>query len=187
MQYWLYSFLQIFIKYLHTPVVTLLLVHPNIKPVPREALTGCKMTTWVLSALLLGPLSHYLFFVRGEHHLQAPLYFQALLLLLVLCFMPLSKKFLDHQIGLQQPVIILLSYLTSLFSSITTYRLFLHPTRHYPGPRLAATSKLWHTWLARDSQNHRVLDKWYEKYGEFVRSGKLQMNSSHTLDTCLLS
>ena len=36
------------------------------------------------------------------------------------------------------------TYLLSLWSSIFIYRIFLHRTRKFPGPRLAAVTKLWH-------------------------------------------
>ncbi|KAI0380762.1 cytochrome P450 [Hypomontagnella monticulosa] len=141
--------------------------------------TESQTASWAIFALFLGPLSHHFYFIKGEHHLKAPFYFRTLLILAALCSIPLTKEALSTKLGLHWPFIILLSYLASLFSSITIYRLYLHPIRHYPGPKLAAVSKLWHSWLTRTSQNHRVINVWYEKYGEFIRTGPNEITVIH--------
>lgn len=58
-----------------------------------------------------------------------------------------------------------------LFGSITIYRLYFHRLNRFPGPRLAAVTKLWHVWQCRDSRNHQVLEKLHQEYGSFVRTG----------------
>ncbi|KAL8735761.1 MAG: hypothetical protein Q9166_000624 [cf. Caloplaca sp. 2 TL-2023] len=61
-------------------------------------------------------------------------------------------------------------YTIGLFVSIIMYRILLHRLRRFPGPPLAAASKLWHVWQCRNSRNHIVLESLREKYGPFVRT-----------------
>ena len=70
-----------------------------------------------------------------------------------------------------EPVALLALYLFSLFGSIVTYRLFFHRLRHFPGPKMAAASKLWHVWKCRASRGHHVLNEIHDQYGTFVRTG----------------
>lgn len=63
-------------------------------------------------------------------------------------------------------------YLFGLYFSIVVYRLSpSHRLSKFPGPRLAAVSKLWHVWQCRDSRNHELMYGLHEKYGDFVRTG----------------
>lgn len=121
----------------------------------------------------LGVLSHLCYFIQGEHHLKGARYIQ-LLVVANLCgtYAGTSKFSLPVKDAFVDSAIITSLYLIGLYSSIITYRLFFHRTRHFPGPKLVAVSKLWHTWLARRSQNHLVLQDWQRQYGDFVRSGK---------------
>ncbi|KAL9089692.1 MAG: hypothetical protein Q9159_002420 [Coniocarpon cinnabarinum] len=59
----------------------------------------------------------------------------------------------------------------SLFLSMTLYRLFFHRLRHFPGPKIAAVSKLWHAYHCLGGQNYRFLSDLHMKYGDFVRTG----------------
>ncbi|OQE89490.1 hypothetical protein PENNAL_c0014G05119 [Penicillium nalgiovense] len=59
------------------------------------------------------------------------------------------------------------------------YRLIFHRLKYFPGPKLAAVSKLWHVWKCRDSRGHLVLEAWHEKYGEFVRTGPSEITIFH--------
>lgn len=76
-------------------------------------------------------------------------------------------------------VVMAASYFASLFTSITMYRLFFHQTRHFPGPRMAAVTKLWHIWNIRDSTNWIFMQKLYERYGQFVRTGPNEISIFH--------
>ena len=70
------------------------------------------------------------------------------------------------------------TYIVSLFSSIIVYRLFFHPLRHFPGPTLAAASKLRHVFKCRHGKNFRVLEDAHHQYGNFVRTGELSCPSN---------
>ena len=63
------------------------------------------------------------------------------------------------------------SYATALFTSMAVYRAFLHSLRHYPGPPLAAVSKLYHVSQVPDAKHYLFLDKLRGQYGDYVRTG----------------
>lgn len=128
----------------------------------------------ILLGILLGAASHLGIFIRGEWHLRAPTV--ALIHIAAIALGPalwVRKENLDfvfcYVVGAQ----LFASYVAGLFSSIIIYRLFFHRLRHFPGPFLAATTKLWHVYQNRASRNHLVLDKLYKQHGPFVRTGMI--------------
>lgn len=127
-------------------------------------------------AIIAGLLAHQLVFIHGEWHIKGPRV--VVLHLLFSCL--LSAKHLSDrgsaQASLVQTTYLATCYLSSLFTSIAVYRLMFHRLKHFPGPKLAALTKLWHVWKCRDSRGHLVLQAWHEKYGEFVRTGKIYHN-----------
>ncbi|KAI1283341.1 cytochrome P450 [Xylaria sp. FL0933] len=137
------------------------------------------MDAWLAVALCLGPITHHVYFIKGEHHIRAPLYFRAILTLLALCYIPLVTKLMSLGLGLTRPLLFLTSYLVSLFLSMSFYRLYFHPICSFKGPRPAAVTKLWHSWLCRYGQNHLVLEEWRQQYGEFVRTGPNELTIFH--------
>lgn len=133
--------------------------------------------TW---AAVLGLLSHWAYFIHGEHHMQAPIY--GSLFLVSIPLMYLVELYFSGYRSFQ--IIKLFTetispYLLSLFLSIIVYRLFFHRLREFPGPLGARVSKLWHAWYARTSQNHLLLDRLCRDYGTFVRTGQI-----YTLSFC---
>jgi len=132
------------------------------------------MLVHLLLATLLGVLAHHGVFIRGEWHLRAPAVVVTHIAAAALTWTAIAWKHpgevyrsLGNATGLFG------SYTVGLFGSITVYRLFFHRLRHFPGPRLAATTKLWHVFQCRDSRNHLVLDSLHKQYGDFVRTGDL--------------
>ncbi|CAI6341820.1 unnamed protein product [Periconia digitata] len=121
------------------------------------------MESMWLCALGTGVFAHRTIFIKGEWHLHAP-YVATTHLILWFVMIAITKS-------LSLPFILGTFYLTGLFSSIAVYRLFFHPLRHFPGPRGAALSKLWHVWHCWTSQNHILLDSLHKQYGDFVRIG----------------
>ena len=75
--------------------------------------------------------------------------------------------------------LIVASFSTGLFSSMAIYRLFFHRARHFPGPKLAAVSKLYHVYQCRKGQNHLFLKQLHERYGTFVRTGPGEITVFH--------
>ncbi|KAJ9260547.1 hypothetical protein DTO212C5_8476 [Paecilomyces variotii] len=128
-------------------------------------------------AAALGVLAHQVVFIHGEWHLRAPAV--VIVHLLIGIFIYTTEISKDEQNGLLSATVLVCLYLASLLSSISIYRLFFHPLRHFPGPRLVALTKLWHVWKCRDSRGHHVLDEWHKKYGTFVRTGPAEITIFH--------
>ncbi|TGO47638.1 hypothetical protein BCON_0269g00040 [Botryotinia convoluta] len=134
------------------------------------------MLSRALTASCIGIATHSLIFIYNEWHLLAPAILSIHLLLAITVVAAEiwngGTTYFSHLAA----AISIVCYLTSLFSSIVIYRLFFHRLRHFPGPRLAAASKLWHVWQCRDSRNHLVLERLHQKYGSFVRTGENSPN-----------
>ena len=124
-------------------------------------------------ALAAGVASHLLYFINGEHHMQAPKLLR-LYLLLPLIFFLLELRYIvgGFQESLAESVAVVLCYTTSLFSSIIIYRLFFHRLKHFPGPFPARVSKMYHAWRVRGSDQYDWLEQLHQQYGDFVRTGR---------------
>ena len=120
----------------------------------------------------LGVLSHLCIFIRGEHHLRSPLLFR---LYLTIAALLVLSEILIHPSNLPSAFkassCLIASYATSLFTSMTLYRVFFHRLRHFPGPPLAAVSKLYHVSQVLDAKQYLFLDKLRGQYGDYVRTG----------------
>jgi hypothetical protein len=143
-------------------------------PIPDEHLPAC--------ATVLGFTSHILYFIRGEHHLQAGTLF--LLPFVVSGILFSVQYYCDPNITAGQAIRTTCSivgpYLASLFTSITIYRLFLHPLRHFPGPVPFRITKWWHfSKIVGRSDNYRLLHELHHQYGEVVRTGPNELSVVH--------
>ncbi|PSR76875.1 benzoate 4-monooxygenase cytochrome P450 [Coniella lustricola] len=129
-------------------------------------------------ACALGITVHHGILIRGEWHL----YPASIVISHLIGFAAyhLSQNYYGHQ-SWYLTALPAIAYLAALFSSITIYRLFFHRLRMFPGPRLAAVSKLWHVWMCRNSRGHLVLDALHKKYGPFVRTGPNELTIFHPL------
>ena len=107
--------------------------------------------------------------------MQAPLVF---LLHLLFGFLVVSFEFEKHGASPSAFIdsfLIITGYLFGLFASILLYRTSsFHRLHNFPGPKLAAMSKLWHVWQCRDSRNHELMEFLHEEYGDFVRIGMIK-------------
>ena len=134
----------------------------------------------VAIAVVAALTSHKFVFAVGEWHLQST----RLLELLILSYVALI--ILATELGgltlLESTSRISLTfgiYLFSLWASIITKRLLLHPLRAFPGPVGARISKLWHVAQCWDSKNHILLEQLREQYGDFIRTGRSMSTGRH--------
>jgi hypothetical protein len=125
-------------------------------------------------AAAAGALSHWTYFVHGEHHREAPQLLTLSVAIPILAYLGLWNF---TPLGAAQAGTLTAelvgSYSTALWTSILLYRVFFHRLRRFPGPFMAKASKLWHVWkLAPRSDNFIQLDKLHKQYGDYVRTGK---------------
>src|ERR1700759_4536365 len=97
-----------------------------------------------LGGIALGVLSHWAYFIRGEHHLQALRYFIAALTFPTLAVVSLVSLSVPLLVAVKQTTVLYTTFFTGLYSSVFVYRVFFHPLRSFPGPFGAKVSKLWH-------------------------------------------
>lgn len=125
-------------------------------------------------ASVVGLLVHRCLFIHGEWHLHGPTIASVHLISFAI-LLPISYQYCYYSSPSENPYIVyastVASYLCSLLASIALYRLYFHPLQSFPGPRLAALSKLWHVWKCRDSRDYQVLESWRRQYGTIVRTG----------------
>ncbi|OAL33727.1 hypothetical protein AYO20_07065 [Fonsecaea nubica] len=67
-------------------------------------------------------------------------------------------------------------HLFALASSITVYRLFLHPLKEYPGPVLAKITKWYGFYLTSFGKTYIDYVELHEKYGDIVRIGPNELS-----------
>ncbi|KAJ5715972.1 cytochrome P450 [Penicillium malachiteum] len=133
-------------------------------------------------AILSGVLAHWCIFIHGEWHLRLKSLVLSHITILGVLYAAKAvsaEYYVIPEKDLLRPALLMILYLASLFSSIVVYRLFFHRLRQFPGPKLAAGSKLWHVWKCRSSRGHHVLQDWHEKYGTFVRTGPAEITVFH--------
>ncbi|GAW16489.1 hypothetical protein ANO14919_059180 [Xylariales sp. No.14919] len=137
------------------------------------------MIILILYSLLAGLIAHTGVFIHGEWHLKARKIVAAHLILGAAAYL-LLDNFSNSPYGSgYQMAVSFISYFVSLFTSMTVYRLLFHAIVSFPGPKLAAVTKLWHVFHITDSRNFIFMDKIYEKYGTFVRTGPNEITIFH--------
>ncbi|KUI73735.1 Tryprostatin B 6-hydroxylase [Cytospora mali] len=136
---------------------------------------------YYIQAVVAGIATHLGVFIRGEWHLLAPLVALAHTLafwaLFLACASTSPRK--NDAASLLQATCLSISYLVGLFGSMSIYRLFFHRLRKFPGPRIAALTKLWHVYECRDLRNHLKMHELYQRYGSFVRTGPEEITVFH--------
>lgn len=129
----------------------------------------------VVWAALAGVLSHVTYFMHGEHQRQGPVIFRISILLILILF-TVELKFKGNGVvqATAASASIIAAFLTSLFASMTVYRVCFHRLKEFPGPFVSKVTKFWHAWILvkREKNNHEYLHELHKKYGDFVRTGK---------------
>lgn len=125
-------------------------------------------------AAVLGPVSHYTLWARFEFDGILYQFVPGVFLLQALSFVYLNYIGLALVESIWLFVAVQTTYLVTLFTSISLYRLFFHPTKIYPGPIWA---RLWSWWkikafIDHDEQGYAAIHELHQKYGEVVRIGR---------------
>ena len=121
----------------------------------------------------LGLASHLGYFIHGEHHRSSWQILRFFMACPVIAVITLAGGFhvpLLHAMFLA--VNALLSYIIALTTSILIYRGVFHRLRGYRGPTLAKFSKFYETSCLFKHQSYKVLQKWHDEYGSYVRTGE---------------
>ena len=125
-----------------------------------------------LTAIVAGFAVHHLILRKGEWHLKAPTSIETWLCSFPVLFGLGVLWGAGPNIGNTMNLMyFMLIFTLSLLTSIALYRVFFHRLKSFPGPRLAAVSKLWHTANCIGAKNHLLLEQMRERYGDFVRTG----------------
>jgi hypothetical protein len=114
-------------------------------------------------------LSHWAFFIRGEHDLYGSTSRRMSWSSLRKCrLQDLTVKHASWETAAIET-----AYVVALFSSMITYRMLFHPLRHIPGPLRLRWTKLTQTWDMARFRNCDLLHELRGQYGDVVRFGKL--------------
>lgn len=124
-----------------------------------------------LGCIFLGICSHHALFIRGEWHMTAPALVWTYLVVTCVIFFAIYWLTENVATGIFYAASSATLYSAGLFTSIMSYRILFHRLNSFPGPRLAAATKLWHVWMFRKGENHLVLERLRHEYGSFVRTG----------------
>jgi hypothetical protein len=122
-------------------------------------------------AAAVGVTSHLTYFIRGEHHEQAPRTFRLFVFLALGIFSGLTASGIRAQLAFGTTCLLFTTYTLGVVSSMLVYRLFFHPLRNFPGPPMAKVTKLWHVTKTVKAKNYLLMQKMHTKYGDFVRTG----------------
>lgn len=122
------------------------------------------------TAFITGILAHGLFFVRGSHIKQAYdiVVFHSVVGVLLYILLLLSR---GVAAGFFLATTTCLLYLSGLFMSTITYRIWFHPLAAFPGPFAAKITKFYGPWIARKGRMHWEHTRLSDKYGDIARIG----------------
>lgn len=123
-------------------------------------------------AATAGILSHACFFIRGEHHIHAPIIARIYAVLLVgLCLLEFCLDDGNLPNAILSTTRTLVIYTISLLTSQSVYRLYFHRLRAFPGPLLARLTKFYHLVHVSNLNQYLFLEGLHQKYGDYVRTG----------------
>ncbi|GAP87504.1 putative cytochrome P450 [Rosellinia necatrix] len=125
----------------------------------------------------LGVVSHLLYFIHGELNKQAGnivvFFITTYTVLLGLCMFPCGATSQAWLVA----TVFFATYQIALGSSIAVYRLLLHRSSCFPGPKQAALTKWYGAFVARKTQRyHAELRRLHQTYGDIVRTGPRELS-----------
>jgi hypothetical protein len=119
-----------------------------------------------------GAAAHLLFFNRGEHHLYAIRYLQALILTFGTSVVTLTHyggRSLTDSLNLSGSIFG--CFLGGVYGSLIIYRLFFNPLNKFPGPYFARLSLFDLVFRSSKFDTNKRFYQLHQKYGKFVRIG----------------
>ena len=137
------------------------------------------MQTWIIAAAeaTTGVVSHIIYFKHGEHHLYPARILQFYLLVSITAVVGLSTlRDLQLLSAIHEVFIAATFYFAGLYSSLLTYRLFLHPLCKFYGPLGARISELRLAPGFRNADAHLHFQRYHAKYGDYVRFGSSELS-----------
>ncbi|KAI1283340.1 cytochrome P450 [Xylaria sp. FL0933] len=125
----------------------------------------------------LGIASHLLYFIHGELNKQAGnivvFFINAYAALVALCILLCGATSQAWLVA----TVLFAAYHIALGSSIAAYRLLLHRSSHFPGPKKAALTKWYGAFIAHKTQRyHAELRRLHRTYGDIVRTGPRELS-----------
>ena len=137
------------------------------------------LPTAALTSAAIGLFSHYTVWIRFEVDGKFHQVVAAALILQPLALLLLRASGLALPVSFIVLCILQTSYLVPLFISVSVYRLFLHPTRKFPGPYWARLSSWWKVaTFARSEKAYLDVHKLHQLYGDVVRIGMYDCGES---------
>lgn len=162
------------------------LVMDKFRAEPAMAFVGERPLLAICALVgVCGILVHHIIFIKNEWHMQGPRIIKTVIAAYAVLALLEARKTLSVA-AFGHAGLIVGSFISCLLLSIAAYRLFAHRTRHFPGPRLAGLTKLWHMYQCRNGQNHLVLERMHREYGDFVRTGPNEITVFHPIGLSLL-
>ena len=137
---------------------------------------------WTISftACIAGGGSHVGFFHKGEHHLYPQRYLQVFILACAFVVLIFSLSGETLQGSLRTTAFVASAYLIGLYTSLITYRVFIHPLNKFPGPWPAKLSSLWFPTQLKNLDSHGQLQHLHQKYdSDFIRIGSNDLSITH--------
>lgn len=151
--------------YNYTTTSTLFRSYDELLSKPGEASSA-------LTAVVAGFAVHHQLLRKGEWHLKAPTIIETWLCSFPVLYSLEALWGTGSNMGSAINAVYFMSiFALSLLTSIIVYRVFFHKLKSFPGPRLAAISKLWHSANCVGAKNHLLLERMRKQYGDFVRTG----------------
>lgn len=125
--------------------------------------------------IIVGLVLHWTYFIHGEKDLLAATIARKHILAgAIIMYLKCQYEGLPARQAIYELINLSSIYASTIFTSISIYRLLLSPLCGIPGPLGMRISKLTHVWTLMDStrQNFNELHRLRSKYGSVVRTGK---------------
>jgi tryprostatin B 6-hydroxylase len=126
----------------------------------------------IVLATTAGLISFFLYFHKGEHHLLAPLYLKAFVVVNLASTAALvyfgNSAIYNASFNV---AMVAGSWLLGVLGSCFIWRAFFNPLNKFPGPWMARISKFYMSYLLRNMDAYYTLTELHAKYGQYVRLG----------------